>query len=72
MSRDDAPGVDYLSRADVARELGISVRLVARLIDRGDLAEGRSYPGVRKRFRRGDVLALKRRYEAGSAPSGAD
>lgn len=57
----------YLTRIDVARELKISMKVLRRLIANGELPEGRSYPGVRRRYHREDVMALKRRYETRAA-----
>jgi DNA-binding transcriptional MerR regulator len=54
---------DFWSKAEAARALEIDVRALGGLIRRGLLAPARSYPGVRRVYRRADVLALKERFE---------
>lgn len=53
----------YVSKAGAARLLGLDVDAVDRMIRGGHLAAARSYPGVKYRYRRVDVLALKAKFE---------
>lgn len=54
-----------LTKAAVARVLGVGTWNVDELVRRGALKTARSYPGVRAKFRLEDVLALKSKYERG-------
>jgi excisionase family DNA binding protein len=58
---------EFLTKVDIARMLAVPERHVDRMVRKGLLPVARTYPGLHRRFRLADVLALRERFEAPAA-----